>query len=680
MYTYNGLCVVAVAASECLILPNMNDTQLERKLLHQSQVIVPHDNDVLLGRGALINKHPGNDWYRRLVISNRELYKHCQKHEKLIMAKNIVQMVHLRTPPGRFLEQSTGLWMPVSNKTAVGKTSQALRERPRKGQGVADANVAFQKMTSAHPVQEFRLLTSSEAKNALGDYSSVHLENDPSATMPQSLQPASSSAWSTHKTRNDRFLSPIEPNTTLHFSTYLKTMEEKAPPEPAACITRMTMTDDQISRNGHEDGSYKSTFARSTIDGSVEATQVLLPDDALFCHALAMEHASFMNQHEAQRYQRDGDTCDFQEPSKEMRSRAIFENPTAPRQSGVETTSTSSTSRISSQVRRSSLPRGFDGIPTFPSTFPSTYPSGSRSIDVPHNGHCRENMCYNAEPGYKRESTPLTLPPSLVQQFRSHSVTSELEPLPLPQAESLLRPSNASQETVVSSILNHLHNDTISSSAKQTMSNDKKVEGNDSGLELFLRGHTQSMESIPLKIPGVSESGTSRVLDLGSRALDLTRGGTNHTIISKRSPDEFDDLGSAHNKRDEIAARSLTRGSPTLEDLWSTLSTSDERIPHREFDCASTFCSETNSNAGSPVGAFGGMVNNAGRFTVSGGLSCSPVFDGMNRLNSHVESPRALEMNLGSNLMPPLAKTSASNGDGNHSGNSTEQEIAPRPH
>jgi hypothetical protein len=91
----------------------------------------PHDHDVLLGRGGLSNNHPGNNWYRRLVRSNKGLYDQAQKHTKLLVAKAIVHHVEAQDPPGRFLEKdkSTGLWVPASYEKAVHKTSQALRER-----------------------------------------------------------------------------------------------------------------------------------------------------------------------------------------------------------------------------------------------------------------------------------------------------------------------------------------------------------------------------------------------------------------------------------------------------------------------------------------------------------------------------------------------------------------------
>ena len=103
-------------------------------------VIKPHEHDVLCGRGGLTNHHPGNAWYRRLVRSNRPLYRASPNHTKLLVSKAIVHHVQTQSPPGRFLEchQTTGLWYPVPYKKAVDKTSQALRERARESDGAVN--------------------------------------------------------------------------------------------------------------------------------------------------------------------------------------------------------------------------------------------------------------------------------------------------------------------------------------------------------------------------------------------------------------------------------------------------------------------------------------------------------------------------------------------------------------
>jgi hypothetical protein len=77
------------------------------------------------------NHHQGNEWYRRLIRSNRPLYRACEKHKKLLVSKAIVQAVEQQG--GRFLEKDkdSGHFIQVSYKRAVDKTSQGLRERER---------------------------------------------------------------------------------------------------------------------------------------------------------------------------------------------------------------------------------------------------------------------------------------------------------------------------------------------------------------------------------------------------------------------------------------------------------------------------------------------------------------------------------------------------------------------
>ena len=103
-------------------------------------IVKTGSQDVLCGRGGLTNQHAGNEWFRRLVKSNRPLYRSCPKHTKILVAKAIVQAVQQQDPPGRFLEvadKEAKTWKQIPYKRCVDKTSQALREReqPDKADG-----------------------------------------------------------------------------------------------------------------------------------------------------------------------------------------------------------------------------------------------------------------------------------------------------------------------------------------------------------------------------------------------------------------------------------------------------------------------------------------------------------------------------------------------------------------
>lgn len=102
--------------------------------VEETEIITPHDNDVLSGRGNSINSHPGNKRFRNFVNAQRENYADTSKNEKPIFAKLIVNMVRNLVPPGRFLERDnkTKLWHDTGDRKAWDKTRQALREKPSK--------------------------------------------------------------------------------------------------------------------------------------------------------------------------------------------------------------------------------------------------------------------------------------------------------------------------------------------------------------------------------------------------------------------------------------------------------------------------------------------------------------------------------------------------------------------
>eukprot|EP00980_Cylindrotheca_fusiformis_P009676 scaffold2141_cov120-Cylindrotheca_fusiformis.AAC.11 len=89
----------------------------------------PRDFDVLCGRGGLINKHPGNVVYRKIVDHNKPFYQSVHKKHRILVSQSIVQSIV--NFGGRFMTMGKGkVWTEIGYKRAVQKTSQALRERP----------------------------------------------------------------------------------------------------------------------------------------------------------------------------------------------------------------------------------------------------------------------------------------------------------------------------------------------------------------------------------------------------------------------------------------------------------------------------------------------------------------------------------------------------------------------
>lgn len=99
------------------------------------RIRTPSTTDVLLGRGGGINNHVGNRVFRDWVRDRKDDYNLAgSKAEKTRVAKEVMELVHNQSPPGRFLQKdpsagsSSGWWVEVDEIRALSKTSQALRE------------------------------------------------------------------------------------------------------------------------------------------------------------------------------------------------------------------------------------------------------------------------------------------------------------------------------------------------------------------------------------------------------------------------------------------------------------------------------------------------------------------------------------------------------------------------
>ncbi len=92
--------------------------------------IVPHKNDILLGRGGKNNQHIGNEQLRMLARSQRDQYRSSSKKNKSQISRQLVRYIRSLNPAGRFLKRNTvtGVWEDVGDEIAKEKTSQALRD------------------------------------------------------------------------------------------------------------------------------------------------------------------------------------------------------------------------------------------------------------------------------------------------------------------------------------------------------------------------------------------------------------------------------------------------------------------------------------------------------------------------------------------------------------------------
>jgi len=115
---------------------------------------VPHENDVLSGRGNFVHSHQGNKQFRAYVSKQKEIYVHTEKSYKPIFARTIVNTIRHLVPPGRFLKQDpdTQLWEDIGDKKAWNKTRQALREdAPKMKQTLKESPSDINNPCSSHP-------------------------------------------------------------------------------------------------------------------------------------------------------------------------------------------------------------------------------------------------------------------------------------------------------------------------------------------------------------------------------------------------------------------------------------------------------------------------------------------------------------------------------------------------
>ena len=77
----------------------------------------PTISDVLCGRGAATNNHPGNLRFRALISLHQDQYLAAQNGEKAEISRSVVRALRQFDPPGRFLkkEPSSGLWVSFND-------------------------------------------------------------------------------------------------------------------------------------------------------------------------------------------------------------------------------------------------------------------------------------------------------------------------------------------------------------------------------------------------------------------------------------------------------------------------------------------------------------------------------------------------------------------------------------
>jgi hypothetical protein len=111
------------------------------------------NNDVFLGRGA--RKHPGNQYFRQLVVKNLTDYHDltCTHINKTQATSRVVAAMRQLDPPSRFLRENKekGIWEEVGDAEARRKVAQAFRDYRHKPK--AKAKDGKNKKVLSRPIQ-----------------------------------------------------------------------------------------------------------------------------------------------------------------------------------------------------------------------------------------------------------------------------------------------------------------------------------------------------------------------------------------------------------------------------------------------------------------------------------------------------------------------------------------------
>lgn len=171
----------------------------------QEEVNQVGPNDVLCGRGAPTNYHPGNEYFRELVKQYQNTYLASKRADKPFVASHIVNIIQSRG--GRFLrrykrngvswERGHFVWVEVDPQKAYEKACQALREgAPEIRRKMQEAETSEGEEERASPSQQ----TSGERIEEQADAKESPKEEE---TKPAEAPPSKTPEEQSEDTRND---------------------------------------------------------------------------------------------------------------------------------------------------------------------------------------------------------------------------------------------------------------------------------------------------------------------------------------------------------------------------------------------------------------------------------------------------------------------------------------------
>ena len=90
--------------------------------------MLPRENDVLFGRGTIINNHFGNQRYRMLVDAKKKAFA-AEPIRKKKRAMAIAIIAEVQNLGGRFLEENTTATSRPKEAQSCGKAASALHSK-----------------------------------------------------------------------------------------------------------------------------------------------------------------------------------------------------------------------------------------------------------------------------------------------------------------------------------------------------------------------------------------------------------------------------------------------------------------------------------------------------------------------------------------------------------------------
>ena len=161
----------------------------------------PREIDIVCGRGCgHYARAPGNVSYRRLVGLSLSRYEKAEKHTKVELSREIVQVVKAQQGTPRFLMENptTKVWEELSYTKSVAKTSQTFRD-------LLGSKTSMSKATS-------------DDESKVDDESVVPMMNNRMPTTASFLPPATKRRFTTgrHPPRTTADWKPCPQDTAAH--------------------------------------------------------------------------------------------------------------------------------------------------------------------------------------------------------------------------------------------------------------------------------------------------------------------------------------------------------------------------------------------------------------------------------------------------------------------------------